>query len=125
MYKKYTIPLSIFIVFENINPIAWTSESFGYNNTFFFFKKSWFLGVNIFIKNEVFFSNTTLLENSAIDNKNNFNFLKNYNIFLKNKLLLFYIYYLYTLKCKLVLLVPFEQKLLKVKSLDTVFKSAS
>jgi NADH:ubiquinone oxidoreductase subunit C len=85
----------------------------------------WFYGLNIFLKNEVFFCNSSLLENSAVDNKNNFDFLKKNQSFFKNKILLFYVYYFFTLKSKLVLLLPFNSKVKKMVSVDKLFKSSS
>jgi len=100
VYKKYTIPISIFVVYENINPIIWTSNSFGYNNYIIYINQSWFYSLNCFLKNELFFSNSSLLESSAVDNKNNFDFLKKNQIFLKQKTLLFFVYYFfYSLSC--------------------------
>lgn len=126
MYKKYTLPLSIFVVFENINPVVWTSESFYPNSYIMYLNKSWLYTLNIFFKNEVFLSNSTLLENSAIDNKKNFDFLNKINFFFKNRILLFYIYYFYTLKSKIMILTTYNNmNLNKVPSLDKLFKSAN
>jgi NADH:ubiquinone oxidoreductase subunit C len=81
--------------------------------------------LNIFFKNEVFLSNSTLLENSAIDNKKNFDFLKKINFFFKNRLLLFYVYYFYTIKSKLMILTTYNNNnLSKIASIDKIFKSA-
>jgi NADH:ubiquinone oxidoreductase subunit C len=73
----------------------------------------------------VFFSNSTLLENSAIDNKKNFDFLKKINFFFKNRVLLFYVYYFFTLKSKIMLLTTYNNtNLNKISSIDKIFKSA-
>lgn len=126
MYKKYTLPLSIFVVFENINPVVWTSESFYPNSYILYLNKSWFYSLNLFFKNEVFFSNVSLLENSAIDNKKNFDFLKKMNFFFKNRILLFYVYYFFNFKSKIVLLTTYNNNNLnKINSVDKLFKSAS
>ena len=124
MYKKYTIPVSIFVVYENINPVIWTSNCFGYNNYIVYINQNWLYGLNMFFKNEIFFCNSTLLENSALDNKNNFDFLKKNQIFLKNKLMLFYVYYFYLLKSKVVLMFS-NNGFKKLSSLDKLFKSSS
>ena len=118
--------MSIFIVFENINTTIWTSNSFGYNNYILYINQSCFYGLNLFFKNELFFYNSMLLENSAIDNKNNFDFLKKNKIFFKNKLLLFYVYFFFILKSKISILIPYNNNSLgKITSVDKVFKSAS
>ncbi len=73
----------------------------------------------------MFFSNSTLLENSAIDNKKNFDFLKKINFFFKNRVLLFYVYYFFTLKSKIMLLTTYNNtNLNKISSIDKIFKSA-
>lgn len=126
MYKKYTLPLSIFVVFENINPVIWTSESFYPNSYVLYLNKSWLYSINTFFKNEVFLSNSTLVENSAIDNKKSFDFLNKVGFSLKNRILLFYIYYFYTLKTKIMLFTTFNNNTLsKVSSVDKIYKSAS
>ena len=126
MYKKYTIPLSIFVVFENVNPIVWTSEKFYNNSYLFFLNKIWLLSINVFFKNELFLSNSMLLENSAIDNKNNQNWVNNINTQVNNNILLFYIYYFFTFKTKIILFSTYSNKFVtKISSLDKLYKSAS
>ena len=66
-----------------------------------------------------------LVESSAVDNKNNFDFLKKNQIFFKNKILLFYIYYFFLLKSKIVLLIPHNNNKNKIRSLDKIYKSSS
>lgn len=126
MYKKYTLPLSIFVVFENINPIIWTSESFNPNSYIIYLNKSWFYSINLFFKNEIYFSNSMLLENSAIDNKNTFSFKNNLDFSLNNRLLLFYVYYFFTIKSKIILFLTYNNNNLnKLLSIDKIFKSSS
>ncbi len=91
-----------------------------------YLNKSWLYSLNLFFRNEVFFSNSTLLENSAIDNKKNFDFLKKFNFFFKNRILLFYVYYFFTFKSKLMVLTTYDNnRLVKIPSLDKIYKSAS
>jgi len=125
VYKKYTLPLSIFVVFENVNPVIWTSESFYPNSYIFYINQSWLYSINLFFRNEVFFSNSTLLENSAIDNKKNFNFLKKFQLSLQNRLLLFYIYHFFTIKTNIILFTSYDNtNLRKIASVDKIYKSA-
>ena len=126
MYKKYTLPLSIFVVFENINPVIWTSESFYPNSYVMYISRSWFYSLNTFFRNEVFLSNSTLLENSAIYNKKSFDFLKKTQFSLSNRILLFYIYYFFTLKSKIMVFTTYNNtNLSKIASVDKIYKSAS
>jgi len=81
--------------------------------------------MNLFFRNEVFFSNSTLLENSAIDNKKNFDFLKKFQVFFQSNILLFYVYYFFTLKTKIMLFTTYNNNNLhKIPSIDKIFKSA-
>jgi len=126
VYKKYTLPLSIFVVFENINPVVWTSESFYPNSYILYINKSWLYSINLFFKNEVFLSNSTLLENSAIDNKKSFDFLDRVGFNLQSRILLFYVYYFFTIKTKLLLFTTYNNNnLSKISSIDKIYKSAS
>lgn len=126
MYKKYTLPLSIFVVFENVNPVIWTSESFYPNSYIAYINRSWFYSLNLFFKNEIFLSNSSLLENSAIDNKKSFDFLNKLHSFLKNRILIFYVYYFFTLKSKVILFTTYNcNNLSQVISIDKLYKSAS
>ena len=59
----------------------------------------------MFFKNDVFFCNSTLLENSALDNKNNNIWVKNQKTELKSNIILFYVYAYITMKIKIILLV--------------------
>jgi NADH:ubiquinone oxidoreductase subunit C len=123
VYKKYTIPLSIFVVYENINFVVWTSQGFGPNNYAFYINYRWFYSLNTFFKNEVFLSSSTIIENSAADKKNHKNIFGNF-FFKKTHITSFYLYYLFTLKIKLLLLtLPNKHK--QLPSIDKIYKSTS
>ena len=80
----------------------------------------------MFFKNEVFFCNSMLLENSAIDNKNNQMWLQNINIKLDSNVLLFYVYFFFLLKSKIMLITSYDNRTQnKISSVDKIFKSAS
>ena len=82
--------------------------------------------INLFFKNEVFLSNSTLLENSAIDNKKSFDFLDRVGFNLQSRILLFYVYYFFTIKTKLLLFTTYNNNnLFKISSIDKIYKSAS
>lgn len=91
-----------------------------------YISRSWFYSLNTFFRNEVFLSNSTLLENSAIDNKKSFDFLKKTQFSLSNRILLFYIYYFFTLKSKIMVFTTYNNNnLSKIASVDKIYKSAS
>ena len=80
----------------------------------------------MFFKNEVFFCNSMLLENSAIDNKNNQMWVQNINIKLDSNVLLFYVYFFFLLKSKIMLITSYDNRTQnKISSVDKIFKSAS
>lgn len=110
-------------MFEKTPIFFWTSNGIEANCFWIKISKKWNYTLNFFIKNDIFYNNITLLENSGVDNKHNF-FLK--HIYLKNKktkeLNTFYQYYLYNLKIKLTLIINLEQNI-KLKSMDVLFKS--
>ena len=81
----------------------------------------------MFFKNEVFFANSTLLENSAVDNKKFIKVNPKVDMFFKkSRLTLFYLYYFFSSGVKLNLLTSYNNKQLpKIASIDKIFKSAS
>lgn len=126
VYKKYTLPLSIFVVFEKIKPVLLTSESLYPNSYMLYLNKSWVYSLNLFFKNEVFLSNSTLLEMSAIDNQKTLKFLSKIDFVFKNRLILFYLYYFYSLKSKIIVLTTHSNtNLNRIASVDKLFKSAN
>jgi len=109
MYKKYQFPLNMFIVFEKINPIIYTSEVLTPNHYVCFVPLKWFYGINQFIKNELFYNFSSLIEASAIDTLKYSKILPNIDLILnKNRLIVFNIYYLYFSKVRLSLIINFN-----------------
>lgn len=128
MHKKYTIPLSIFIVFEHISVALWTSESFKPNNYIIFLKKNWLYSVNIFLKKEVFLSSVSLIEHSGVDFKKKLSTCKYEKIdfFSKNETILIYIYFFFLIKTRVIFFTSYNNTgNIKICSLDRIFKSAN
>ena len=127
MYKKYIFPINIFIVFEKLNTNIWTSKLVKPNNFFFIAENNWFYLINIFFKQELFFCNSTLIESSAIDSLKFNQINENLELFFKkNRIIIFYSYYFYTLKLKLniILLYNFLKKT-KINSIDKLYKNSN
>ena len=126
MYKKYTFPLHLFVVFEKINSKLWSSNVLKPNNYFVFINKEWFYPINLFFKNELLLSNSYLVENFAVDTLKftKFNELLN-NFFNKHRVLIFYSYYFYSVKVKLhvIILLNFFLKE-SLTSVDKVYPNA-
>ena len=67
-----------------------------------------------------------LLENSGIDNKKNNDFLNNFSLNYQNRILLFYVYYMFTIKSNIVLISSYNiNNFIKITSLDKIYKSAN
>jgi NADH:ubiquinone oxidoreductase subunit C len=121
--KKYQFPLNIFIVFEKVNPIVYTSNVLTNNHYVCFIPKQWNYGINVFLKKEIFYNYSFLVEMSAIDTLKYNNILPNNNFLnLNNRFLSFNIYYFYFLKLKLTFVQLSNQKL---NSIDGLYKNAN
>ncbi len=133
MQKKYMQPLQLFLVFEKLNSKLWISKKLNSNHSVFLIPNNWFYAINIFLRKELLLSNTTLIENSAIDSSNynlefNINDLDKNNIenyFLNNKIIVFYNYYNYFLKNKITLLIILNKLNKSLDSIDRIFSNAN
>ena len=126
MIKNGKAPIQIFVVFEKIKINLLTTESS--NNSFFInIPKKWIYPINIFFKNDLLFSESSLIDLSAIDNSNFKNKKSNLNFFFKNNnILIFYIYYFYFLKIKIILTVFYNIfKKENIKSIDNLFYNSN
>ena len=119
--KKYNLPLNIFICFEKINVVVFTSEILYKNMYVFFISKNFYLGINLFIKNEIFNNFLNLTEISAVDT-NKYNQINNLEIInKKSKIIQFNIYYCYFNKNRIMLLTNVSKK---IDSIDKIFKNS-
>jgi len=126
MIKKGKAPIQIFVVFEKIKVNVLTTQSS--QNTFFInIPKKWLYSINIFFKNELSFSESSLLDLSAVDSSNFKNKKSNLNFFFKkNNLIIFYLYYFYFLKIKVVLTVFYNVfKKENIKSIDNLYYNSN
>lgn len=104
-----------------MSTVLWTSEKFQPNCFFVYMTQSWFLAMNIFFKKDVFLSNSSLIENSAFNFKQKTKFI-GLEINSKNNLI-FYTYYFYSLKAKMLILLLYNKKN-KIQSIDKLYKSS-
>jgi len=100
---------------------AWVSEKFYKNSFVFYIENVWLYSLNVFLKNEVFLCNSTLIENSAVDNKNSNKFIN--DVVGYANLTVFSNYYLYTLKTRIMFLFGYSGS--NIPSVDKIYKSAS
>ena len=109
MYKKHQIPLNIFIIFEKVTPIIFTSNTMTNNSYICLIPNNWLLPINQLLKAELNLSSSTLIENSAIDTLKYNSLLKELNVTLNdNRLVIYYLYYLYFTKTRLMFLLNFK-----------------
>lgn len=118
MMSKNSFPIQLFIVLEKVNINFWTNSLSNKNLFFIFIKKNWIILFSQILKNELFLNNLTLIESSFVD----FNsyFLKNL-YFLKFKGLLFFNFYVYQLKLKLIIFSFNNNYFQSFPSLDKIF----
>ena len=126
MIKNGKAPIQIFVVFEKIKINLLTTQSS--QNTFYInIPKKWLYSINIFFKNEISLSESSLIDLSAIDSSN---FKKKNSIlnffFKKNSIMIFYIYYFYFLKIKIILTFFYNNsKKENIKSIDNLFYNSN
>ena len=128
MYKKYMFPMQIFLILEKTNFNLFTSKKQNFNFYTIFFDKKWNLAFNSILKNELFLNSSSLIENSAID----LNFYNNLNekfffFFKKYKKMIFYNYYIYNTKIRLLtcFFLNSFSNLNRFNSIDNFFFNAS
>lgn len=125
MYKKYQFPLNIFIVFEKITPIVYTSDVLTPNHYVCFVPVKWFYGINQFLKNELFSNFSTLMEGSAIDTLKYSKILPAIDtILINNRFLIFNIYYFYLTKIRLTFILT-SNSTNNITSIENLYKNAN
>lgn len=127
MEKKYQLPLQIFMILEKANAIIYTAETLINNHYIVYIDKKNFNFLNIILKNEFFCGKSILVEASAVDILNYNNLNNEIPIFTKkNRILPYYIYYLYTIKTRLTVIIHDESENSKeLKSIDNIYKNAN
>jgi hypothetical protein len=120
-FKKNKFPMNIFLVFEKVKPVVYTSQTLTSNHYVCLIPNKWYKNINIFIKNELFLNTSFLVDSSIIDllkYNNDIMFIKNKKRFLK-----YNIYYMYMLKNRLTLLQIFQNN--EIDSIDNVYLNSS
>ena len=95
------------------------------NNVWLQVPHCWIYTVNLFLKNEITYNNSCIVEHSVIDNKQNYiltQYIKNASA--RNRLIIFYQYYVFSIRLKLTLLT-YTALTTKIPSLDLIYKSLS
>lgn len=126
MKLKYKQPIHLFLIFEKINIFLWYSKKLNINHNIILLPNSWNYTLNLFIRNDLFLSNNSLIEASAIDLSNiKNNTESNLNIFNRNvNTILFFHYYNYFFKNKMTFMYILNSKKYKINSIDRLFENA-
>ncbi len=105
----------------------WYSKKLTINHNIILLPSNWNYSINLFIRNDLFLSNNSLIEASAIDLSNIKSSLDNsVNIFNKNiNTILFFHYYNYYFKNKITLMYIINNKKYKITSIDRLFENAN
>lgn len=113
-----TYPIHISLILEKAELICWSNKTMEYNTITYWIDKSWFFILNQILKNEIYFSNTWLIEQTVIDNFFN-------NIFIKknSRLISCAIYYSYYSKIRTMLISNITNNC--IASIDSIFKNAN
>ena len=126
MHKKYQFPLNMFIVFEKTSPIMYTASSLTPNHYVCFIPLRWFIGLNQFLKNEIFYSFSSLMEISSIDTLKYSKILPDIDIVFKNnRFIVFNVYYIYLTKIRLTLVLNFNGNTQNNQSIEFLYKNAN
>ena len=122
MLKNYCFPIQIFIIMEKLNVNMWTKNNNSYNVFFLFIDKKWLLCINQIIRNELFMSNSSLIE---VSNINSNKFIATH--FLNSSNIIYYFYYILKLKIKLLILASscVVKKDQSFQSIDGIFKNSN
>lgn len=126
MLKKYQFPMQLYLIFENLEPIVYGSDNLTPNHYVIFIPSSYSYNVVGVLKNEFFFSFNYLTEISAVDTLKYSKFLPNIDFFfLKNRILIFYIFYTYYLKLRLTLFTTTSLTNSQIPSIEAHYKNSN
>lgn len=123
--NKYKNPLILFLIFEKINTIFFTSEVLKPNHYVCLIPSKWFYSINLILKKELFFNFSSLIEMSTIDTlKYSYILPNNIGKTTNNRLLTYYSYYSYFNKIR-VTLMYFNNFNSSNSSIEKLFKNAN
>lgn len=125
MFKKYKFPLNLFLIFEKLNPIVFTSECLTLNHYIIFLPKLWLYSFCKVLRGEIFFSSNYLIDHSAIDTKYYDKLNDNFRLVCNGKrLVVFSTFYFYFIKIKISLFTNINVNE-SLNSLDKLYPNAN
>ena len=125
MLVKNKVPMQLFMIFEHIKPVIWTSDANLPNHYYIFIPHQWLIPLNFVLKRDVTFSLTQLTELTALDLLHySFPKKKLKELTQNSRVLPIYNYYCMTSNVRLsFVLINNTNK--TFNSIDKIFKNAS
>ena len=125
MNVKYKFPLHLYMIFETLEPVVYTHDNLGANHYVMLFPNNQIYNLSCVLKNEVFFSLNFLVDISAVDTCKFSRFIPEMDsMFSKNRLILFYIFYMYFLKLRLTVFTFYSTSETRLISIDKHYENA-
>jgi len=122
-FKKHQFPINLFLIFEKVKPIIYSSKNFSPNHYICIIPKKNYLNLNLCLKHELFYNYSFLVDISVIDTlKYNKITSKMDKLFKKSRFLQYNIYYCYFIKTRLTLIQTIKDK---TDSIDKVYTNSS
>lgn len=127
MYKQYLFPMHMFLILEKASVLFWSSKTLVPNHFVVLLNSKWFYLLNQIFKNELFFSSSVLIENTAIDTRFYNKCSSEISLFFKkNKLLVSYSYYFLLTKLRLTVFLNLKNDYKPyLWSVDKIYKNAN
>ena len=117
--------MNLFLIFEKLNPVVYTSECITPNHYAIFIPKEWCFIFHKVLKNELFYNSSTLIEQSAIDTKYFDKFNDEFHLNFKNKRIMLYnILYFYFIRIRLSIFLSLNIGE-SIKSIDSLYPNAN
>lgn len=125
MISHYKLPMQLFIIFQHVDPIVYTHDSLSSNHYVIIIPNQYIYNFSSVLKNEVFFNTNYLAEISAIDTLKFSKFIPEVDLFFsKNRIIIFYIFYMYFLKIRLSFFTFFNNSDLNICSIEQNYSNA-
>jgi len=125
MQKKYKFPMNLFLIFEKIEPIVYTSECLTNNHYVILLPKEWYFVFHKTLKSELFYNNSTMIEQSVIDTKYFDKMTDEFTTSFKGRRgMLYNILYFYYIKIRLTIFVNMHLTE-SIESLDAIYKNCN
>lgn len=115
-YENY-YPIHTALILEKSTPIIWTNKSMEFNTISLWVDSSWYFLINQIFKNEYYYQNSWITEQTCVDNFFNFELIKK-----NSRINLFNIYYSYFTKFRTILITDVSENIF---SIDTLFKNCN